>query len=324
MIDLFGNSTEVKPAIQRNVLAERLKNNLQCLKVNDFVKLLTNEFNEIIQYVDLSNGEKCCQKTSLLFNPHRLEIKTKSSKYSIFDALKTDSFISGLARAVLFKKTKVNELLYQVLQLGINGIQYVNEFPPFVARDIYLEYGLDMNSKILDPCAGWGGRMIGASVVSNNYECFEPSTKTFEGLWNLYDFIKSMNPGFVAKIHKKGFECSNLEFNTYDFALTSPPYFDTEVYSNEDTNSLVKFNTFDKWCEGFYLPLVEKTMNYLKPGKTFMINIGSRIYPLNDVLTSNFSDKYEINKKGNYLSGNGGLGKEGEGEMFYSIKKPEI
>ena len=318
-VDLFGNTTEKKQPISRDILADRLKLNLQKMRVEDFVKLLTNEFNEIIQYIDLSNGEKTCQKTSLLFNSHRLSTKTKSSKLSIIDAIQTESFISGLARAVLFKKGKVNELLYQVLQLGINGIQYVNEFPPFVARDIYLEYGLDMNSKILDPCAGWGGRMIGASVVSNNYECFEPSTKTFEGLWNLYDFIKSMNADFEAKIHNECFENSTLENGSYDFALTSPPYYDTEVYSNELTNSLNKYSSFDNWCDGFYLPLIEKTMSYLKPNKTFLINIGSRIYPLNDVLLSNFSTKYDIKKKGNYLSGNGGLGKEGEGEMFYSI-----
>jgi hypothetical protein len=137
--DLFGNSTIPKQPISRDVLAKRLKNNLENISIEDFVGLITNEFDEIIEYCDLSNGEKSCQKTSLLFNPHRLNTKTKTSKYSIFEALKTESFISGLARAVLFKKGKVSELLYQVMQLGINGIQYVNEFPPFVARNIMIK-----------------------------------------------------------------------------------------------------------------------------------------------------------------------------------------
>ena len=62
-------------------------------------------------------------------------------------------------------------------------------------------------------------------------------------------------------------------------------------------------------------------MSALKPGKTFILNIGSRQYPLSDILKSNFSEMYEIKKLGNKLSGASGLGKTGEGETFYAITK---
>lgn len=321
-VDLFGNDITKKESIDRYILEKMLFTTMSELSLNDFVLLITNKFNEILQYAELSKGGKTCQKTSLLFNPHRLEVKTKTSKVSIFEALKTDSFISGLSRATLFKKGKVNELLYQVLQLGINGVQYVNEFPPHIARDLYLEYGLTKHSKILDPCSGWGGRMLGASVVCDSYTGFEPSTKTHKGLIELFDFIKSMNNSFNAEINCTPFEDSNLQDNTFDFAFTSPPYFDTEEYSNEETNSLIKYNTFNKWCEGFYLPMIQKTMNALKKDSTFVLNIGSRIYPLNDVLISSFSEQYEITKGKDKLSGKSGLkNNDKEGETFYRIKK---
>ena len=321
-VDLFGNDITKKEGIDRCELEKMLFTTMTELSLNDFVLMITNKFNEILQYAELSKGGKTCQKTSLLFNPHRLEVKTKSSKHSIFEALKTESFISGLSRATLFKKGKVNELLYQVLQLGINGVQYVNEFPPHIARDLYLEYGLTKHSKILDPCSGWGGRLLGASVVCNSYTGFEPSTKTHKGLIELFEFINSMNNDFNSDIKCIPFEESNLKDNTYDFAFTSPPYFDTEEYSNEETNSLIKYNTFDKWCEGFYLPMIQKTMNALKESSTFVLNIGSRIYPLNDVLISNFSEQYEITKSKDKLSGKSGLkNNDKEGETFYRIKK---
>jgi len=320
--DLFGNEIKKKDTINRYELEKMLFHTMSSLSLNEFVKMITNEFNEIIEYATLTNGGTACQKTSLLFNPHRLTTKTKSSKLSIYDALKTESFISGLSRATIFKQNKVNELLYQVLQLGINGIQYVNEFPPHVARDIYLEHKLDANSKILDPCAGWGGRMIGASVISNSYTCFEPSSQTYNGLKKLYDFIKSMNPDFVAKVYNLPYEESNLVNDYYDMALTSPPYYDTEEYIEEQTNSFMRYKTFDLWCDNFYLPLINKTMYALKPSGCFVLNIGSRIYPLNEVLISNFKNKYSIEKINDKLSGKSGLkNNEKEGETFYKIVK---
>ena len=48
--------------------------------------------------------------------------------------------------------------------------------------------------------------MIGASVVSNSYTCFEPSTKTYAGLLRLLEFIQSFNSDFCADIHNVPFE----------------------------------------------------------------------------------------------------------------------
>jgi 16S rRNA G966 N2-methylase RsmD len=320
--DLFGNEIIEKQTINRFDLEKILFAKMSSITLEEFVRMITNDFNELIEYAKLLRGKKTCQKTSLLFNPHRLTTKTKTSKMSIYDALKTENFISGLARATIFKDGKVSELLYQVLQLGINGVQYVNEFPPHIARDLYLEYGLDANSKILDPCAGWGGRMIGASVVSNSYTCFEPSTKTYNGLKQLFEFIKNMNSDFNAEIHCLPFEKSNLQSNYFDFAFTSPPYYDTEEYSNEETNSFMAYNSFERWCEMFYLPMIEKTMDSLKKDCSFVINIGSRIYPLNEVLINNFADRYEISKGKDRLSGKSGLkSNTKEGETFYRIQK---
>ncbi|MDA3855872.1 MAG: hypothetical protein PF569_06420 [Candidatus Woesearchaeota archaeon] len=316
------DSSFKKNEIDRYDLEKMLYTSMSKLSLKEFTGMLTNEFNEIVEYAGLMAGQKTCQKTSLLFNSHRLDIKTKSSKLSIFDALKTESFISGLARATLFKKGKVKELLYQVLQLGINGVQYVNEFPPHIARDLYKNYGLNKNSKVLDPCSGWGGRMLGASTIVDSYTGFDPSTKTYTGLVKLSEFIKTMNSSFVADIKCLPFEESNLKNETFDFAFTSPPYYDSEEYSTEETNSLVKYKSFEEWCDGFYLPLIEKTMNSLKKEKSFVLNIGSRIYPLNEVLLTNFSSTYEITKDGDKLSGKSGLKNSNkEGETFYRIRK---
>ena len=320
--DLFGNVTVEKRPISREELCAAITPVLRRLSLSEFVSLITNEFSEVLEYADLSVGRSACQKTSLLYNPHRLDIKSRSSKFSIYGALQTDSFCNGLARALLFKKGKVNELLYQSLQLGINGVQYINEFPPLVAREMAVKYGCNKDSLVLDPCAGWGGRMIGISTVSDKYVGFEPSTRTYAGLVALKNgFIYNVNPSFDATIHNQCFEDSELPENSFDFAITSPPYYDTEEYSDEPTNSLNRYSTFDLWLTGFFFPLIQKTMAALKPDKVFVLNIGSRVYPLSSALLDEFGDQYQITCIGNELSGNSGLGKSGEGESFYAIKK---
>jgi len=321
-IDLFGDSTSIGSSINREQLADLLYETMHDFTIDQFVACLTNIYIESLEYMRLVNGERACQKTSLLFNPHRLDIKTKSSKRSLFAALSDRSFMSGLARVTLLNKERVKEILYQSMQLGVNGIQYVNEFPPHIARDFAYHFKLNSSSRVLDPCAGWGGRMIGLSVVVNSYTAYEPSTLTHSGLLKLLEFIKKAQPEFKANLFNSCYEDITLREDIFDFAITSPPYYDTEEYSDEETNSLNRYKTFDQWVQYFYLPMISKTIKAIKPGCTFALNIGSRMYPLNQLLRDNFGDDHEITVDGKKFSGNSsGLNKKGEGETFYFIKK---
>jgi len=322
--NIFGESETKQPLIDRNQLSSILSEQLSQLSLEQFIALFTNEFNETINYAELLQGKKTCYTTSLLFNPHRLVTRIIDGRESVYDALQDDSFVNGLARAIILgnkKRVKSWRLLQYALDLGVNGTQVAYEFQPIAARNLCLKYKLSSRSKVLDPCAGWGGRMLGISTITNYYECFDPSKLTYNGLGQLYKFIQKIRPGFTAMIHNLPFEDSKLDDCIYDFALTSPPYFNTEAYSDDPMDSATRYKTFDRWVEGFYLPLIQKTMNALKPGATFVLNIGSRKYPLNEVLLDNFDHEFQIGRLQNYLPTKG-LGKKGEGETFYTLTKP--
>ncbi|MDY7038339.1 MAG: hypothetical protein SV375_19540 [Thermodesulfobacteriota bacterium] len=309
MKDLFGNEVIEQKLIDRDVLFNVFASQLRGITEKELVAMLYSKYEAVIDYSRLCTGTKTGEKISMLFNPHRYSTATKNSK-SIVDAFNDDSFLSGLARATLFKESKVKELLYQVLQLGINGVQYVNEFPPFIARNFYL----NQNAKtILDPCAGWGGRMIGAASVGSFYHGFEPSTRTYCGLIQLGTFLKTFDNGFDFHIENIPFEDAELSKH-YDFALTSPPYYDTEIYSEEETNSCNRYKNYSEWESRFYLPMVNKVLSY---AKTFILNVGSRQYDLKTPIVSKFGAK-EITSK---LSGKGGLGRKSSGkEGFFLIQ----
>lgn len=323
--DLFGQEISDAPNIDREPLAAGLYAQMKDITLEEFVSYFTNGFEAIVDYANLCAGEKTGQRISLLFNPHRLDTGTKRFPISLYAALKDERFVRGLARVVLLNKKKgaTKDLLYASVGMGVQGTSYVQEFPPHVARDLALEYNLTKSSHVLDPCAGWGGRMLGFSAVVNTYTCCEPSLRTAAGLRRLLTFIRSFRGEFNATIHDAPFEDVQLQNGLYDFAMTSPPYYDTEHYApGEVANSFNRYATFESWVTGFYAPLIHHTMAALKPGACFVINIGSRIYPLNDQLFKIAEGRYAVEKQKGRLSASNGLGKDGEGETFYEVRRP--
>lgn len=289
MKDLFGNKVVSTAKLDRDILTKLFSERLKGITDLELVNMLYSPYEAIVDFAKLCNGEsRTGHKISMLFNPHRWDTPSKQSK-SIVQAFNDDSFLSGLARVTIFKDGKYNEqeLFYQVLQLGIDGVQCANEFPPHIMRDCCIKFNA---TRVLDPCAGWGGRMIGVVSVGGYYHAFEPSTKTYEGLLKLGSFLQEFETGFTFKIENIPFEDAIID-EKYDFALTSPPYYDTEIYSDEETNSCNRYDTFEKWTEGFYLPMLDKTV---KASEDFVINVGSRRYDLKSILFENYKNTVEL------------------------------
>jgi hypothetical protein len=280
------------------------------------INRLYSKYEATIDFINLCEGKNTGQKISMLFNPHRYDTATKNS-ISIVEAFNNhDTFREGLARATLFKKDKYTtpELLYQVFQLGVNGVQYVNEFPPFIARNHYKSF---YAKKILDPCAGWGGRMIGAASVGAEYVGCEPCTKTYKGLLVLGEWLEQFETGFTYRVINKPFEDISLkELGVgFDIAYTSTPYYDTELYSDEDTNSCVRYDTFERWLACFYIPMINRALTITEQG--IILNVGCRRYDLIAPL-----DDFNYKEIPTRLSGKSGLGRTSKGkESFYLVTK---
>ena len=149
---ISGDEFVQKKILDRNILSSVLIETLKNISEEELVSLMYSKFEAIIDFANLCNGKKAGEKISMLFNPHRYSTKRCDAK-SLIESFSDIKFLFGLSRAILFKEGKVKELLYQCLQLGINGGAYINEFPPFIARDYYVSFQAE---SILDPCAGWG------------------------------------------------------------------------------------------------------------------------------------------------------------------------
>jgi len=122
----------------------------------------------------------------------------------------------------------------------------VSFFKPLLAASIYKKYiGDKINPIVMDPCCGFGGRLLGFKSVYPNgtYIGCEPNIETYNELIQL---VKDAGWKDVYLYNCK-FESFILP-NCYDFDLifTSIPYYDMETYSNN-----TEYKSFDEWKNVF-------------------------------------------------------------------------
>lgn len=128
------------------------------------------------------------------------------------------------------------------------------------------------NGLVFDPCAGWGGRLMGVLAAGCRYHGVELSEKTVNGLYSLGMRLCEnlrVSRDRVALVH--GDICTqNTRGIGADFALTSPPFWGREVYPEQQEP--LEEKPFS-WQEGFLRSLFQRTFEALRPGAVFAVHI---------------------------------------------------
>lgn len=191
--------------------------------------------------------------------PHIYEVKNWKGK-----SIKNMYTINNLIKAIrINRKSHPTPYVSEIIrQLGFSaGTSKITIYRPLLTKRI-IEY---FNCKnILDPCVGWGGRMLGTSCLGEEYHytgC-EPCLKTYNGLINIKNKLNLQN----VIIHNTPAEniLSSL-IKEYDLAITSPPYFNLEIYSDELSQSH-KYGDYNKWINKFLKPVVYGVLSKLVKG----------------------------------------------------------
>jgi hypothetical protein len=204
---------------------------------------------------------------------HRYDVPAGKSPCTPNETLADAEAIRGCARmlAGVGKKAPHTSILLQTLYM-YRGRQAARQFPIHVARDIYLRYSR-AGAAVLDPCAGWGGRLLGwlTALHGGSYLGVDACAQSVAGFERM---IADLNIP-RARVQHGAFEDVSLEPEAFDFAFTSPPYFNVERYSDDAEQSCVRYTTYDAWTGGFLSPLVRNTLAALKPGSAFVLNVSN-------------------------------------------------
>ena len=153
-------------------------------------------------------------------------------------------------------------------------------FKSTTAKYLYKKY----NAKsVLDPTAGWGGRMLGAWSLSINYTGIDTNVEMIPAYTDMMTFLNAetgfdntlFEVGNPAKLNMIWQSCLDVDFSQieYDFVLTSPPYINLEVYEHME-----EWDSDRAFYETFFIPLWKKCVDNIKAGGHVAFNISPKMY----------------------------------------------
>lgn len=141
-------------------------------------------------------------------------------------------------------------------------------FKATTAKYLYKKY----NAKsVLDPTAGWGGRMLGAWALGIEYIGMDLNTEMSPA----YDkMINKLRDTKDTKMDMIFGDCLSQDFSkfNYDMVLTSPPYINMEVYEH-----MPKWQSDEDYYLKFLIPLWDKCMTNMVSGHV-CFNISPKMY----------------------------------------------
>jgi len=150
----------------------------------------------------------------------------------------------------------------------------VHNFRPAVAKALMDRY-CPPGGSVLDPCAGWGGRLLGFLVSGvSRYVGVDVERDTVKGLRMLAARIGKDIPGKSAEIVNSPFETLKLD-EKFDLVFTSPPYFDAEWYGRGIGQSALQYPTYEQWRDKFLYPLIDGAVASLKAGGRLVLNVAN-------------------------------------------------
>ena len=166
-------------------LAEELENHPYTIQYP--IKKLEQDWKNLIAFKEQTNtinstsrlGMKLCEH----FFPNFFDIENNKGE-SFSKLWKKDN----IKKILIWNRKSHSTPYMSELRRGVYfclGLTKNTMFRPQLAKLICNKYKPDI---VLDPCAGWGGRLLGTVAHGAKYIAFEPNTTTYDGLQALVKF----------------------------------------------------------------------------------------------------------------------------------------
>jgi hypothetical protein len=154
-------------------------------------------------------------------------------------------------------------------------------FKATTAKYLYKKYAA---TSVLDPTAGWGGRMLGAWSLGIDYTGCDTNIEMKPAYEDMMTFLTTDATTFgnglftresSGKLQMLWDSCLDIDFSTidYDFVLTSPPYVNLELYEH-----MTPWETEEAFYKHFFIPLYYKCVTNIKSGGHVCFNVSPKMY----------------------------------------------
>lgn len=239
------------------------------------LELVKRDYKNLLSFDGLTNPRKFCGNKTLYYYQHRilLNCKREGTKKKpgmtfkdIFDnPVEVQKLWDECVKANRRKKAICCSAtdMFEIYRKNRGAIVF---FKSSTAKYIYKKFNA---RSVLDPTAGWGGRMLGASSLGINYIGYDTNINLKDG----YDrMINDLEIEDCKMIYEN---CLTADFSElhYDLVLTSPPYINLELYEG-----MTPFQSDKIFYQEFLIPMMNKSYKYLQPGGHLCINISPKMF----------------------------------------------
>lgn len=217
------------------------------------------------------------------FHPHMMQVRY-AGQDTPYDRFHNDEGLKDcIIRWMELKKYPNPSGIRRILRTR-NGVKSTVNFKPAVAKFIYERYAVN-NGNVLDPCAGFSGRLAGCIASSKNlhYYGIDPDCRTARGNMECASFFCGVqNNLFEEREFKFGFTfdigCAedvmeNYRDNYFDLVFTSPPYYSTEEYASDGSQSMHRYSSYEEWKKNFLFKICIESLRVLKTDGYFVMNL---------------------------------------------------
>ena len=191
--------------------------------------------------------------------------------YDIYDDTeKWDKLIDSAKKRNRGGRTAAGNV-YECFRINLGSVVM---FKSTTAKYLYQKYNA---TSVLDPTAGWGGRMLGAWALGIDYTGIDTNTNMKSAYDGMIEMLNNKTPAIFEqpKLEMLWQSALDVDFSNidYDFVLTSPPYVNLEIYEHMEP-----WDSDEKFYIDFFIPLWQKCMDNIKPGGTICFNISPKMY----------------------------------------------
>ena len=191
--------------------------------------------------------------------------------YDIYnDKAKWDKLIDSAKKRNRGGRTAAGNV-YECFRINLGSVVM---FKSTTAKYLYQKYNA---TSVLDPTAGWGGRMLGAWALGIDYTGIDTNTNMKSAYDGMIEMLNNKTPAIFEqpKLEMLWQSALDVDFSNidYDFVLTSPPYVNLEIYEHMEP-----WESDEKFYVDFFIPLWQKCMDNIKPGGTICFNISPKMY----------------------------------------------
>lgn len=232
------------------------------------------EIRLVQQYTRSEEYPPCSAGVGFLnpYMPHRYETRNHAATFSAVQAFGH----AGRLRKTVLAMTRWGKVDFSPRGL-LSSLTALNRtpghFPPAVACALVREFSPE-RSTVLDPCAGWGGRLLGCLAAGRRYLGVESWSVTANALCQVSARLASY--GGATILNQSFLDLSGV---SAPMILTCPPYWDVETYEEATPKSLLD------WVQDFVLPFARKCYECLDAGGTLVlvmqdVTVRDKVIPL--------------------------------------------